>query len=197
VAGARELVVDAEEAIRAIQQKVRATLRRLGTASDVSETGSVDLSGQHEVPTRREVPVDRNIQPVVSAISSQTLMAGEPGNKVADLIRCLSGAQANDSGWPLFTGKYVEYPQFRKEWWAYRGTYHGHVRDELVGRMLKEKCLLGGVRNMMRHTVSAIKKRHSEKKALYLSNFSWWFKILPLCFELLDHLHKKTPTGTR
>jgi hypothetical protein len=106
VAGAHELVVDAEEAIWAIQQKVRATLRRLGTASDISETGSVDLSGQDEVPARREVPVDRNIQPVVSAISRQTLMAGKPGNEVADLIRCLSGAQATDSGWPLFTGKY-------------------------------------------------------------------------------------------
>jgi hypothetical protein len=34
----------------------------------------------------------------------------EPGNVVADLIRCLNGLQANDSRWPVFKGKYVEYP---------------------------------------------------------------------------------------
>ncbi len=55
-------------------------------------------------------------------------------------------AQANDSGWPTFSGKYVEYPRFRKEWWAYRQTYHGHVRDELVCRSLKEKSLASHVR---------------------------------------------------
>ncbi len=44
-------------------------------------------------------------------------------------------AQANDSGWPTF-----------KEWWAYRQTYHGHVRDELVCRSLKERSLASHVR---------------------------------------------------
>jgi hypothetical protein len=42
--------------------------------------------------------------------------------------------------------KYVEYPRFRKEWWAYRQTYHGHVRDELVCRSLKERSLASHVR---------------------------------------------------
>ncbi len=55
-------------------------------------------------------------------------------------------AQANDSGWPTFSGKYVEYPRFRKEWWAYRQTYHGHVQDELVCRSLKEPSLASHVR---------------------------------------------------
>jgi hypothetical protein len=58
-------------------------------------------------------------------------------------------AQANDNGWPTFSGKYVEYPRFRKEWWAYRQTYHGHVRDELVCRSLKEKSLASNVRMMV------------------------------------------------
>jgi hypothetical protein len=40
----------------------------------------------------------------------------------------------------------VAYPCFRKEWWAYRHTYHGHVRDELVCRSLKEKSLASSVR---------------------------------------------------
>jgi hypothetical protein len=56
------------------------------------------------------------------------------------------GAQANDSGWPTFSGKYVEYPRFRKEWWAYRQTYHRHVRDELVCHSLKERSLASNVR---------------------------------------------------
>ncbi len=40
----------------------------------------------------------------------------------------------------------MEYPRFHKEWWAYRQTYHGHVRDELVCRSLKEKSLASYVR---------------------------------------------------
>jgi hypothetical protein len=42
-----------------------------------------------------------------------------PGNEITDLVRCLARAQANDGRLPVFNGKYVEYPQFRKEWWAY------------------------------------------------------------------------------
>ncbi len=65
---------------------------------------------------------------------------------MANLMRGLVGAQANDGGWPTFSGKYVEYPRFRKEWWAYRQTDHGHVRDELVCRSLKEKSLASSVK---------------------------------------------------
>jgi hypothetical protein len=65
-------------------------------------------------------------------------------------MRGMMTAQANDDGWPTFSGKYVEFPRFRKEWWAYRQTYHGHVRDELVCRILKEKSLAGDARMMVR-----------------------------------------------
>jgi hypothetical protein len=64
-------------------------------------------------------------------------------------MRGMMNAQANDNGWPTFNGKFVEYPRFRKEWWAYRQTYHGHVRDELVCRSLKEKSLASHVRQMV------------------------------------------------
>ncbi len=40
----------------------------------------------------------------------------------------------------------MEYPRFRKEWWAYRETYHGHVMDELVCFSLKERSLASGLR---------------------------------------------------
>jgi hypothetical protein len=49
----------------------------------------------------------------------------------------------------MFNGRYVEYPRFRKEWWAYRQTYHGHVRDKLACRALKEKSLASSIRVMV------------------------------------------------
>ncbi len=69
----------------------------------------------------------------------------EEDGELSTLMRGMMNAQANDSGWPTFSGKYVEYPRFRKEWWAYRQTYHEHVRDELVCRSLKEKSLASHV----------------------------------------------------
>ncbi len=59
----------------------------------------------------------------------------EEDGELSTLMRGMMNAQANDSGWPTFSGKYVEYPRFRKEWWAYRQTYHGHVCDELCRYM--------------------------------------------------------------
>jgi hypothetical protein len=112
-AGAHKLVGEAEEAIRAGQQKVRAALRGIGAASDVSETGSADLSGQCDIPAVGRAPVGKNTQPVAALADRRPLIVIEPGNEVADLIWCLSGVQTNDSRWPVFTGKYVEYPQFR------------------------------------------------------------------------------------
>ncbi len=33
-----------------------------------------------------------------------------------DFMRGLGHMQANDSGWPVFDGRYASYPRFRKEW---------------------------------------------------------------------------------
>ncbi len=73
----------------------------------------------------------------------------EEEGELSALMRGMMNAQANDKGWPTFSGKFVEYPRFRREWWAYRQTYHGHVRDELVCRCLKEKSLASNVRVMV------------------------------------------------
>jgi hypothetical protein len=148
-AGAHELVGEGEEALQTGQQKGRAALRRLRAASDISETGSVDLLGQQEIPAIGGALVGRDNQSTAPPASRQPPMITKSGNKLADLIRCLNSAQANDSRWSMFAGKYVEYPQFRKEWFAYRGTYHEHVRGELVGLMLTEKCLASSVTNMI------------------------------------------------
>jgi hypothetical protein len=44
----------------------------------------------------------------------------------------------------------MEYPRFKKEWWAYRRTYYRHKRDELVNRTLKEKSLVENAQAMVK-----------------------------------------------
>jgi hypothetical protein len=139
---AHELASEAEEAIKASQKTIKAALRGLGAASDISEAGSLDTPP----PPRR--PTMGSLAAPVSPTRAEPprMTSSGMGGDVASLMRGLVGAQANDSGWPRFSGKYGEYPHFRKEWWAYRHTYHGHVRDELVCRSLKEKSLASSVK---------------------------------------------------
>jgi hypothetical protein len=42
------------------------------------------------------------------------------------------------------------------------------------------------------YTVSAIKEATPQKNVRFFSNFSWWFKMLPLLFELLNHFQKRS-----
>jgi hypothetical protein len=67
--------------------------------------------------------------------------AAECHKGLASATEATGGVQANDAGWSCFEGKNVAYPCFRKEWWAYRRSYHARVRLELV-----EKCLTSGVK---------------------------------------------------
>jgi hypothetical protein len=59
--------------------------------------------------------------------------------------------RANDDGWPTFDGRYVGYPRFKKEWVAYRLTYHSAVSDDLAARTLRSKCLKGEASQMVSH----------------------------------------------
>ncbi len=118
-AEAQELVGEAEEAIRSRQQRVGAALRALGTASDISDIGSIDLSGPRDHPAPSRMPLRQEGLPAVPAIERQPQAVSGPGHEMVELIQCLSDAQANDSGWPVFKERYEEYPHFRKEWWAY------------------------------------------------------------------------------
>jgi hypothetical protein len=68
-----------------------------------------------------------------------------------EFMRSFSQMQANDSGWPTFDGRYVSYPRFRREWEAYRQTYHAAVGDDLAARTLRDKCLQGDARQMVSH----------------------------------------------
>jgi hypothetical protein len=58
---------------------------------------------------------------------------------LVEFIRSCSQMRANDSGWPTFDGQYVNYPHFKKEWRAYRQTYHVGVGDDLAARTLRDK----------------------------------------------------------
>jgi hypothetical protein len=59
--------------------------------------------------------------------------------------------KANDSGWPTFDGRYASYPRFKKEWRAYRETYHSAVNDDLAAKALRDKCILGDALRMVSH----------------------------------------------
>jgi hypothetical protein len=162
---ANRLVNDAGEVIKSSRETIKAALRGLGAASDISEVSGLTRAA-HPPPTR---PVLGSLyaewapgsQPAVSAwpllsTPATTLWPppepaprprmGRASSELTSLMQGLMGAQANDSVWPTFSGRYVEYPRFRKEWWAYRQTYHGHVRDELVCRSLKERSMASSVR---------------------------------------------------
>jgi hypothetical protein len=71
-----------------------------------------------------------------------------------DLLNFMTGLgrmQANDSGWPVFDGRYASYPRFRKEWKAYRETYHSAVNNDLAARALRDRCLKGDALQMVSH----------------------------------------------
>jgi hypothetical protein len=123
--------------------------RSCGAASDASEAGSMArgaVLANHPIPERTSRPTG-GTPPSSSSFRWRPEQAGghsEDGDqaagaqedKLVNLIHCLSGPQANDSGWPVFKGRFVEYPRFKKVWWAYRRTYHGHMQDQLVSRTL-------------------------------------------------------------
>jgi hypothetical protein len=111
-------------AIRAGQQEIKAALRRLGVASDLSDlplpprgTAAGGQVGGRGVQTAGSPPRQASDGP-----------SDRAWGEVADLVRCLAGAQANDIGWPVFNRRYVEYSRFRKEWWAHSQTYKGMSR---------------------------------------------------------------------
>ncbi len=68
-----------------------------------------------------------------------------------EFMRSFGQMRANDDGWPTFDGRYVSYPRFKKEWVAYRLTYHSAVSDDLAARTLRDKCLKGEALQMVSH----------------------------------------------
>jgi hypothetical protein len=107
---AHELVSEAEEAIRVNQRTIKAPLRGLGVASDISEASSLNVLP----PPPPLMPIMGNLAAPAwppQAVPPRTAPLGT-GGELANLMRGLMGTQANDSGWSTFSGKYPEYPHF-------------------------------------------------------------------------------------
>jgi hypothetical protein len=141
---AHELAGEAGEAIRASREMIKAALRGKGVALSISEA-----SGPTGAP--RPLPARPALESLAAAWAPRGQLAtpgwppqsmptmttwpppempprprtGGAGDELAALMQGLMGTQANDSGWPTFSGKYVEYSRFCKEWWAYRQTTTG------------------------------------------------------------------------
>jgi hypothetical protein len=96
--------------------------------------------------------------------------AGVAPRDLLDFMRGFGHMQANDSGWPVFDGRYASYPRFKKEWKAYRETYHSAVNNHLAARALRDKCLKGDALQMVSH----------------LDDLQEMWETLDTCYERLE-----------
>jgi hypothetical protein len=148
------------EAARVGQQKVDALRARLNFHSFDSEAGSCvrmpPAGGREATPAGRPPAVKADQQgrgPLFRPGQVRGGPAGEGQGGPADLTSLLQGwgqLRANDNGWPVCNGKYVNYPRFRREWVAYRETYHSVMNDDLAAKTLWEKCVKGDALKMVR-----------------------------------------------
>ncbi len=126
-----------------------------GAAPGGWQTGAEELGEELEEELGEE---DR--EPESSATGPET--GGEPmegatgtggaGSRyLVEFMRSIGQMRANHSGWPIFDGRFVSYPRFKREWGAYRQTYHSAVSDDLAARTLRDKCLQGDALQMVSH----------------------------------------------
>jgi hypothetical protein len=57
--------------------------------------------------------------------------------------------KAKDMCWHKFSRKYINYSQFKKEWWVYQETFGRPVGDKLVEKNLEEEGHEHGCKIMM------------------------------------------------
>ncbi len=93
------------------------------------------------------------MEPAMSRVPEEEAMGagGAAPKYLVEFMRSFRQMRANDSGWPTFDGRFVSYPRFKREWGAYRQTYHAAVGDDLAARTLRDKCLQGDARQMVGH----------------------------------------------
>ncbi len=125
---AHKLVSEAGEAIKASRETIKAALRGMGAASDISEISC--LAGFPRPPPVRPSmgnlappawpPRGQSVNPACPPQSTPAVSVWPPpdmpprtttgggGGDLAILMQGLMGAQANDSGWPTFSGRYAE-----------------------------------------------------------------------------------------
>jgi hypothetical protein len=126
---------------------------RLEFGSKDSESGSYK-GATGAVPGRWQTAAEELGEVFEEESESENEVDGAHGVSSGDLLELMRGfghMQANDSGWPVFDGKYASYPRFRKEWKAYRETYHSAVNNNLAARALRDRCLKGDALQMVSH----------------------------------------------
>jgi F0F1-type ATP synthase membrane subunit b/b' len=70
---------------------------------------------------------------------------------LVDVMRGWGQLKANDCGWLTFDGQYASYPRFKREWRAYRETYHSVVNNDLAAKALRDKCIKGDALRIVSH----------------------------------------------
>ncbi len=70
---------------------------------------------------------------------------------LVDFMHGWGQLRANNSGWPTFDGRYASYLRFKREWRAYRETYHSAVNNDLAAKDLWERCIKGDALRMVSH----------------------------------------------
>ncbi len=110
-----------------------------------------ELTGELEEEGGEEERPAGNLE-IGSTTGRDTAETGEETPRyLIEFMRSFGQMRANDDGWPVFDGRYVSYPRFKKEWTAYRSTYHSAVSDDLAARTLRNKCLKGEALQMVNH----------------------------------------------
>jgi hypothetical protein len=144
-----------ERAQQAVQDSIKIMeegKRYLGHVRARLEFLSADSeSGSYKGPAGAEVSAWRQAlgEPKGRGRMEEDSMAA-PSDLVS-VLRGWSQLKANDSGWPTFDGRYASYPWFKREWLAYRETYHSVVNDDLAAKTLREKCMKGDALRMVSH----------------------------------------------
>jgi hypothetical protein len=118
----------------------RTAAEELGEELEELEEGDMGREGLAAEPVTGRAPT-----------GEATEAGGAAPRYLVEFMRSFGQMRANDSGWPTFDGRFVSYPRFKREWAAYRQTYHAAVGDDLAARTLRDKCLQGDARQMVGH----------------------------------------------
>ncbi len=116
-------------------------------AEELGESLEEEFGEETEEPGRPAEGLETDDVPEGEAAETR----GAAPRYLVEFMRSFGQMRANDSGWPTFDGRYVNYPRFKKEWGAYRQTYHSAVSDDLAARTLRDKCLQGDALQMVTH----------------------------------------------
>ncbi len=110
-------------------------------------------SGSYNGPTgRRAAPSQwRSAAEELGDEDKMAETSGTGPEGLASVLRGWGQLKANDNSWPTFDGRYASYPWFKREWIAYKETYHSVVNDDLAAKTLREKCIKGDAHQMVNH----------------------------------------------